>query len=495
MVYVVGTKSGGGVDLDTYKARLVQFYVENHSCEYNQSAIADEYMAEEANCEHGTQYYKSCKCGRFDDGEGAETFAANNQKEHDYKEVRADDYKVPNSDATCEQGTQYYKSCAVCGKASTEETFEAGDAKGHTYATTYTVGADTHWYAATCEHTDKKKDDHPHDYSVETANESTLASKATCEAASTYYYSCVCDAVDKREGAETFSPEDDATGHSFDTSKWEHDADRHWHASNCGHDLKKDEAEHTPSEWIEGIAAQVGVAGSQYKKCTVCELELDREELPALEDEDKDEDEDEDKDEDKDKDEDTGSGTSGGSSSSNKGSSSSSAFVQTAVTKDVCPKDNTCPIAAFTDMNPTERYHDSIHFCMEKKYMIGCGDSLFRPNDSLTRAMLGTILWRLDGAPYVNYALLYDDVISEQWYTEAVRWAASTGVMAGETEAHYGVESAMDYEQMVEALTAYAAHKQHTAELTLPHSDLTGSVVTRAQAADIFQSFCNSIDK
>ena len=35
------------------------------------------------------------------------------------------------------------------------------------------------------------------------------------------------------------------------------------------------------------------------------------------------------------------------------------------------------------------------------------------------------------GSPVVNYAMDFDDVDEDQWYTEAVRWAVSKGIVAG----------------------------------------------------------------
>ena len=61
----------------------------------------------------------------------------------------------------------------------------------------------------------------------------------------------------------------------------------------------------------------------------------------------------------------------------------------------------------------------------------GKTDTLFAPNDKLTRAEVVTILWRLEKQPVVNYAMPFTDVEHEEWYGESVRWAASCGVVKG----------------------------------------------------------------
>jgi len=79
------------------------------------------------------------------------------------------DQRVATSDylataATCTEPATYYYSC-TCGEKGTE-TFEDGTALGHTFAQTWSKDAENHWHAATCEHTDLKKDVAPHKFVV-----------------------------------------------------------------------------------------------------------------------------------------------------------------------------------------------------------------------------------------------------------------------------------------------------------------------------------------
>ena len=73
----------------------------------------------------------------------------------------------------------------------------------------------------------------------------------------------------------------------------------------------------------------------------------------------------------------------------------------------------------------------------------------------MTRAMLVTALWREAGSPVVNYAMDFDDVDEDQWYTEAVRWAVSKGIVAG-TGKGFSPDAALTREPLADILYRYA---------------------------------------
>ncbi len=85
----------------------------------------------------------------------------------------------------------------------------------------------------------------------------------------------------------------------------------------------------------------------------------------------------------------------------------------------------------FDDVPADAVYYDAVMYLYEKGSMIGTGGATFDPDGTLTRGMLVTILWRLSGEPVVNYAMPFTDVPADAYYTEAVRWAAGTGLLTG----------------------------------------------------------------
>ncbi|MBR2847866.1 MAG: InlB B-repeat-containing protein [Clostridia bacterium] len=124
-----------------------------------------------------------------------------------------------------------------------------------------------------------------------------------------------------------------------------------------------------------------------------------------------------------------------------------------------CPRDWTCPMYGYTDLDRTLWYHDGIHYCIEHGLMVGTGTNIFEPNIATSRAMIVTILWRLEGSPVVNYAMDFEDVAAGQWYTEAIRWAASEKIVEGYGNGKFGANDAITREQMVTIMWRYAKYK------------------------------------
>jgi hypothetical protein len=124
-----------------------------------------------------------------------------------------------------------------------------------------------------------------------------------------------------------------------------------------------------------------------------------------------------------------------------------------------CPGDEVCPIDRFTDAVTTEWYHDGVHYCIENGLMNGLPGNLFDPNGTTTRAQIVTILWRLEGTPVANYAMSFTDVAADQWYTEAVRWAAAEGIVLGYSETQFAPNDTVTREQMAVMLYRYVQYR------------------------------------
>ena len=125
----------------------------------------------------------------------------------------------------------------------------------------------------------------------------------------------------------------------------------------------------------------------------------------------------------------------------------------------VCPQDATCVYAHFTDADPKAWYHPGVHFCVENEYMVGVAKHLFDPDGTLSRGMIVTMLWRMEGSPVCNYAMSFKDVPAKQWYTEAIRWAQSNGVVLGYDEETFCPDKAVSREELAAILMRYANYK------------------------------------
>lgn len=115
---------------------------------------------------------------------------------------------------------------------------------------------------------------------------------------------------------------------------------------------------------------------------------------------------------------------------------------------------------SFADVPAAAWYADAVQYVYENGLMTGVSESEFAPDGTATRGQIVTILWRLAGSPVVNYAMRYADADEGAWYGEAVRWAASTGVVTGYTESSFGPNDAITREQLAAILYRYSGSPQ-----------------------------------
>lgn len=82
----------------------------------------------------------------------------------------------------------------------------------------------------------------------------------------------------------------------------------------------------------------------------------------------------------------------------------------------------------FTDVSENAWYAEAVRYVYAHGLMEGTSATAFSPDATTSRSMIAAILWRMAGSPVVNYAMDYTDVAQGQWYSEAIRWAASGGL-------------------------------------------------------------------
>ena len=108
----------------------------------------------------------------------------------------------------------------------------------------------------------------------------------------------------------------------------------------------------------------------------------------------------------------------------------------------------------FADVKESDWYYNAVKFVYEKGIMSGTENG-FEPEAEMSRAMLVTVLWRMENSPVVNYAMPFGD-ISEDWYREAVRWAVSKGIVSGISDSLFDPDGSVSREQTAAILYRYA---------------------------------------
>ena len=102
---------------------------------------------------------------------------------------------------------------------------------------------------------------------------------------------------------------------------------------------------------------------------------------------------------------------------------------------------------------------EEICSAIESGIMNGVSDTLFKPNADMTRAMLVTILYRMEGKPDTDGSNAFTDVKEDAWYFDAVRWAASADIVNGYSSDKFGPEDVITREQAASMLYRYAKWK------------------------------------
>ena len=129
---------------------------------------------------------------------------------------------------------------------------------------------------------------------------------------------------------------------------------------------------------------------------------------------------------------------------------------------------NTCLYAKWKKLDNAQRYVDvlpgdwffaDVDYVSAHGLMDGVGNGQFAPYASTNRAMVVTILWRLEGKPASGGGSDFRDVPAGMWYTEAIRWAAANGIVTGYSADRFGPLDNVTREQMAVILYRYAHFK------------------------------------
>ncbi|MBR4701649.1 MAG: S-layer homology domain-containing protein [Oscillospiraceae bacterium] len=108
----------------------------------------------------------------------------------------------------------------------------------------------------------------------------------------------------------------------------------------------------------------------------------------------------------------------------------------------------------FRDVPETSWYKEAAKFCFNSGLMAGTGNSYFSPKATTTRAMLVQILYKLSGEKTESYG--FADVPDGKWYSDAVNWAANSGIVSGKTASTFGPKDSLSRQQLVAILYKYA---------------------------------------
>ena len=109
----------------------------------------------------------------------------------------------------------------------------------------------------------------------------------------------------------------------------------------------------------------------------------------------------------------------------------------------------------FADIPLDAWYADAVVFCHENGLMSGTTAATFSPDDTMTRGMLVTVLYRAAGAPSLeneNLGYPFADVPGDLWYADGVYWARLEGIASGYADNYFGPNDPVTREQLTAIL-------------------------------------------
>ena len=107
------------------------------------------------------------------------------------------------------------------------------------------------------------------------------------------------------------------------------------------------------------------------------------------------------------------------------------------------------PSIKFTDVAESDWFYDGVLYVYEQNLMNGVSESRFDPDNTLTRGMLVTILYRYADEPDANAAgNTFSDVPDGRYYSDAVIWAAKNGIVQGRGNGIFAPDDKITFEEL-----------------------------------------------
>lgn len=143
-----------------------------------------------------------------------------------------------------------------------------------------------------------------------------------------------------------------------------------------------------------------------------------------------------------------------------------------AVWRAVCPLGDKCPTKDFTDNPVTYWAHNDIDSVIALRLFKGTSGTTFGPDIVMSRCMLITVLYRLEGSPNVTgYENRFTDVDADGYYYNALLWGSHNNISNGYSDGRFAPDDPLTREQLVTFLHRYANYKGYNTDV---YTDIGG---------------------
>ena len=142
-----------------------------------------------------------------------------------------------------------------------------------------------------------------------------------------------------------------------------------------------------------------------------------------------------------------------------------------AVWTDGCPLGDSCPSKNFTDVSAGFWAHDAIDYVVSNNMFKGTTNTTFSPNTVMTRGMLVTVLYRLDGSPDVSGIENPFSDLADNAYHDAILWGSENRIANGYVDGTFRANETLTREQLAVFLHRFANFKGYDTNV---YSDIGG---------------------
>lgn len=154
---------------------------------------------------------------------------------------------------------------------------------------------------------------------------------------------------------------------------------------------------------------------------------------------------------------------------------------------------------SYNDVDAGDWFAEAVNYVTLTGRMNGTGEG-FSPNNNLTRAQMATVLYRMAGEPEGTIENPFSDVADGQWYTDAVVWAAETGITLGTSADTFNPNDDVTREEMATFLYRFAEYEsldpiEVTGDLSaFPDADEVAGFATEAMTWAVGQKIIAGVD-
>ena len=120
----------------------------------------------------------------------------------------------------------------------------------------------------------------------------------------------------------------------------------------------------------------------------------------------------------------------------------------------------------FTDVSEKDWFYNDAMFVYKNGLMLGTSKTLFSPHGTVTRGMMATILWRMEGSLAPKDENSFTDVEAGRWYADAITWTTENGIFAGYSKDKFGPDDPITREQLTAIFYRYADYKGYKLTVT-----------------------------